>query len=69
MKVAKESGSELNFAISNKDDFLQEATEFGLTSIPEDKPRVHLFEKNWQILVSLLRSNKLLFHIKLVIKP
>jgi len=40
MKVAKESDGRLNFAISNKDDFMQEATEFGLTSIAEDKPRV-----------------------------
>ena len=42
MKVAKSySGDDgMKFAISNKDDFLQEVQEFGMTSIAEDKPRV-----------------------------
>lgn len=39
MKVAK-NHKKLNFAVSNKDDFMQEATEFGLSSLSADKPQV-----------------------------
>lgn len=39
MKVAKKYPS-LSYAISNKDDFMQEVGEFGLSAISDDKPRV-----------------------------
>ena len=39
MKVAK-SHRTLNYAVSNKDDFMQEASEFGLSMVGDDKPKV-----------------------------
>lgn len=39
LKVAQ-SVSGVNFAVSNKDDFQQELTEFGFDFIADDKPRV-----------------------------
>ena len=39
MKVAKNFPS-LRFAVSNKDDFMQEVNEFGIGMITGDKPKV-----------------------------
>ena len=39
MKVAKNFPS-LTFAVSNKDDFMQEVNEFGIGMITGDKPKV-----------------------------
>ncbi len=39
MKVAK-GFPKLNFAVSNKDDFMSETSEFGLTMLTGDKPKV-----------------------------
>ena len=39
MKVAK-SHPKFKFAVSNKDDFMQEATEYGLSAISDEKPKV-----------------------------
>ena len=43
MKVAKNFPS-LTFAVSNKDDFMQEVNEFGIGMITGDKPKVGVFE-------------------------
>merc|ERR1712117_32601 len=43
MKVAKNFPS-LTFAVSNKDDFMQEVNEFGIGMITGDKPMVGVFE-------------------------
>ena len=43
MKVAK-SFPALKFAVSNKNDFAQETTEFGIGMITGDKPKVGVFE-------------------------
>merc|ERR1711899_543586 len=43
MKVAKNFPS-LTFAVSNKDDFMQEVNEFGIGMITGDKPKVGIFE-------------------------
>ncbi len=39
MKVAKEN-DDFKFAVSNKDDFLQEAQEYGLSAVSADKPEI-----------------------------
>ena len=39
MKVAKKH-DKLNYAVSNKNDFMQEAQEFGLSAVGDDKPNV-----------------------------
>jgi len=39
MKIGKEF-PKLTFCISNQDDFMQEAMEFGLTAVTADKPRI-----------------------------
>ncbi len=39
MKVAKKH-DKFNYAVSNKDDFMQEATEYGLSAIADEKPRI-----------------------------